>query len=56
MTLDGTLNSTPKPGGDGEGAFPAAEAAARECLALPMFPSLTAAEVRYVCASIADFF
>ncbi len=38
------------------GDLPVAEQAAREVLALPMFPELTEAEIRHVVASISDFY
>jgi len=42
--------------GHREGDFPEAERAAKEVLALPMFPELTQDEQRWVVASIADFY
>lgn len=42
--------------GCGEGSLPATEQAARETLALPIFPELTAAEQRTVVGRIAEYF
>ncbi len=42
--------------GHREGSFPAAEAAARECLSLPIYPELTDAQVAHVAEQISVFF
>ncbi|MBM2822537.1 MAG: putative pyridoxal phosphate-dependent enzyme apparently involved in regulation of cell wall [Thermoleophilia bacterium] len=39
-----------------EGAFPVAEALARECLSLPIFPGITEAQVAAVIDGVHDFF
>jgi len=41
--------------GLGEGAFPQAESAARECLSLPMFPELSDDQVRTVASAVRAF-
>ncbi len=38
------------------GAFPESEGAARETLALPIYPELTEAQARYVVDCISEFF
>jgi dTDP-4-amino-4,6-dideoxygalactose transaminase len=38
-----------------EGALPHAEAAARETIALPIYPELTEEQIRYVAATVRDF-
>jgi dTDP-4-amino-4,6-dideoxygalactose transaminase len=42
--------------GHHEGDFPNAEAAARDSLALPMYPELTEAQLKYVVSQIKDFY
>jgi dTDP-4-amino-4,6-dideoxygalactose transaminase len=42
--------------GYGTGDMPKSEAAARESLALPIYPELTAAQIRYVADSISEFY
>ncbi len=42
--------------GHREGDFPQSEAAARETLALPIYPELTEAQARHVVDSISKFF
>jgi dTDP-4-amino-4,6-dideoxygalactose transaminase len=42
--------------GYGVGAFPESERAARETLALPVYPELTEAQVRYVVECVGDYF
>jgi dTDP-4-amino-4,6-dideoxygalactose transaminase len=39
-----------------QGAFPVAEALARECLSLPIFPGMTEEEFDHVVASVNGFF
>ena len=39
-----------------EGSFPVAEALARECLSLPIFPGMRDDEVERVVASVTTFF
>lgn len=41
--------------GSAEGALPVSEKLARDCLSLPVFPELTAAEIDYVIATINSF-
>ncbi|MBI1797936.1 MAG: DegT/DnrJ/EryC1/StrS family aminotransferase [Candidatus Eisenbacteria bacterium] len=41
--------------GYGEGDMPQAEAAARETLALPIYPELTEEQIRYVAATVREF-
>jgi dTDP-4-amino-4,6-dideoxygalactose transaminase len=42
--------------GHKEGDFPNAEAAARECLSLPIYPELSEAQVEHVAGKIKAFF
>jgi dTDP-4-amino-4,6-dideoxygalactose transaminase len=42
--------------GHGAGAFPVAEALARECLSLPMFPGITEAQLAHVVGCVRDSF
>ena len=42
--------------GFGPGDFPVAEALARECVSLPIFPGITESQLDWTCASISDFF
>ena len=42
--------------GHAKGAFPVAEALARECLSLPMFPGMREDEVERVVAAVKEFF
>ena len=49
------LQAALKPLGYGEGSFPEAERAAREVLALPIFPELREDEQQTVVAAIAEF-
>jgi dTDP-4-amino-4,6-dideoxygalactose transaminase len=42
--------------GYNEGSFPVAEAAARDTLALPIYPELTASQQQYVVRTISEFF
>lgn len=49
------LHRQPCVTGWGDG-FPVAERAAREVLALPIFPGITEVEISYVCEAILDFF
>jgi dTDP-4-amino-4,6-dideoxygalactose transaminase len=42
--------------GHREGEFPVAEALARECLSLPMFPGITEQQLTAVCAAVRMFF
>ena len=42
--------------GHRDGDFPESERAARETLALPMFPELEAAQIEFVVASVREFY
>jgi dTDP-4-amino-4,6-dideoxygalactose transaminase len=42
--------------GQGKGAFPQSESAARETVALPVYPELEEAQARYVVQTVCDFF
>jgi perosamine synthetase len=42
--------------GYGEGAFPRSERLSKECLSLPMHPSLTDEDLEYVCEAISRFY
>lgn len=42
--------------GDADGKLPVSESIAKQCLSLPMFPELTAAQLDHVCASIHQYF
>ena len=42
--------------GYGKGSFPNAETVAGEIISLPLYPSLTEAEVNYVCQCIREFY
>jgi dTDP-4-amino-4,6-dideoxygalactose transaminase len=42
--------------GFGPGDFPVAEALARECVSLPIYPGITESQLEWTCSSISDFF
>jgi dTDP-4-amino-4,6-dideoxygalactose transaminase len=42
--------------GHGPGAFPVAEAIARECLSLPIYPGITESQVGRVADAVASYF